>query len=62
MDYESMSIEELEAENNRLKVQRDAIKMEQRKIVDIINLKQTQAKLDNMTEAELAAIKQIVGK
>lgn len=65
MDYESMSIEALEAENTRLSVERAAIQQQQRAINDILSqktaLRDAQIKLAGMSEAERAAFTQLVG-
>lgn len=65
MDYESMSIEELEAENTRLSNERARIQAEQRTINDVLSrkfaLRDAQIKLNGMSEAERAAFTQLVG-
>jgi hypothetical protein len=65
MDYESMSLEELEAENTRLSNKRAEIQTEQRAINEVMSRKTAErdmhAKYESMTAAERAALTQIVG-
>lgn len=58
MDYEGMSIEALEQENNRLRDQRNAIRDEQLKLREVLNAKLRKqnllARLEGLSEEELA--------
>lgn len=65
MDYESMSIEDLEAENIRLSNERARIQGEQRTINNVLSIKialrNAQTKFDGMSEDEKTAMVQVVG-
>ena len=64
MNYDSMSLEELEAENIRLSNERNAIKQQQMELTAVIDRKIAERdaalKLSAMSPAERAALTQIV--
>ena len=64
MGYETMSVEELIAENQRLIRERDRIKNEQRKITIIIDQKCSQEsamqKYNAMSDAEKEVLNQVI--
>lgn len=65
MNYEQMSIEELEAENIRLSNERADIQKEQRMINDVLSrkvaMRDAQAKFAGLSDVEKAALAQVVG-
>lgn len=65
MNYDQMSIEELEAENIRLSNERAAIQQHQRTINDVLSrkvaMRDATAKFAGLSEVEKAALAQVVG-
>ncbi len=66
MNYENMTIEELEARNRELNAQRDAIREEQLKIKAVLDrkiaLRSAQQKLASLSETERAALSLVISK
>jgi phosphomevalonate kinase len=64
MNYEGMSIQELEAQNRKLSEERDKVKAEQRILGAVMDKKKmsiaVQKKLETMSDAEKAAMAQMI--
>lgn len=64
MNYEEMSIQELEAQNRKLSEERDKIKIEQKILGKVMDAKKmalaVQKKLETMSDAEKAAMAQMI--